>query len=411
MSKIEEMINQLCPNGVEFKKLGDVAQFVRGNGMPRADLTEEGVGAIHYGQIYTHYGIWAKKTISFVDPRTSVKLAKVEPGDLIITNTSENIEDVGKAVAWLGEQPIVTGGHATVIKHNQDPKFLSYWFQSESFFRQKKRLASGTKVIDVSANQLATVRVPVPPLEVQCEIVRVLDELARVEQVLEAELQAELEAREVQFAHSRDSLLRFDDARCEWRTLKEVAIDFGRGKSKHRPRNDSKLFGGPYPFIQTGDVRRSTHLITEYSQTYNERGLAQSKLWPKGTICITIAANIAETGVLSFDACFPDSVIGMIVDSEETSEYFVEYLLQSFKESLAAKGRGSAQENINLATFENERFPFPSLEEQHRIVDTLDSLGVAVNDLSIALSEELAARRQQYEYYRDRLLTFEELQV
>ena len=187
-----------------------------------------------------------------------------------------------------------------------------------------------------------------------------------------------------------------------------MSLEFGRGKSKHRPRNDPRLYGGSYPFIQTGDIRNSGHLITQYSQTYIETGLAQSKLWPRGTICITIAANITETGILDFDACFPDSVIGMVVNPEKTSQHFVEYLLQSLKMDLAAKGQGSAQANINLATFENERFPFLPLDEQQRLVGILDKLDALMNDLNAGLPAEINARRQQYAYYRDKLLTFEE---
>jgi type I restriction enzyme S subunit len=132
-------------------------------------------------------------------------------------------------------------------------------------------------------------------------------------------------------------------------------------------------------------------LITEHSQTYSDAGLAQSKLWPKGTICITIAANIAETGILDFDACFPDSVIGMVTNPDEADLGFVEYLLQSFKVRLQAKGKGSAQANINMGTFENERFPFPSLAEQKRIVAQLDSLAVEAQRLESIYQQKLTA--------------------
>jgi type I restriction enzyme S subunit len=212
MSRVLDLIAELAPQGVESKLLGDVAELIRGNGMPRTDLTDEGVGAIHYGQIYTRYGVWTTTTLSFVTPETAVRLAKVEPGDLIITNTSENVEDVGKAVAWLGSKSIVTGGHATVIKHHEDPKYLSYWFQSESFFRQKVALATGTKVLDVSAKQLAKVRLPLPPLEVQREIARVLDDFQELAADLEAELKAELRARRSQYVFYRDKLLAFDES-------------------------------------------------------------------------------------------------------------------------------------------------------------------------------------------------------
>jgi len=251
-------------------------------------------------------------------------------------------------------------------------------------------------------------RIPIPSLEIQREIVSVLDTFAALEAELEAELETELEARRRQYEHYRDTLLNPDRDEREWLTLRDVAIEFGRGKSKHRPRNDPQLYGGRYPFIQTGDIRNSRHMITAFSQTYNEEGLAQSKLWPRGTVCITIAANIAETGILNFAACFPDSVIGLVVDPEKASQYFVEYLLQSFKAVLAAEGRGTAQANINLATFENERFPFPPLKEQERIVSILDNFDALLTDLSVGIPAELAARRKQYEYYRDRLLTFPE---
>ncbi|PBD28422.1 restriction endonuclease subunit S, partial [Pseudomonas aeruginosa] len=181
MSRIAQLISELCPDGVEFKALGDISELVRGNGLPKSVFAESGIGCIHYGQIYTYYGIWATKTISFVAPETAMPLAKVDTGDIIITNTSENIEDVCKAVAWLGDSQIVTGGHATVIKHQQDPKYLSYYFCTPEFFDQKRKYATGTKVIDVSAKSLAKIRIPVPPLEVQYEIVKILDTFTELE--------------------------------------------------------------------------------------------------------------------------------------------------------------------------------------------------------------------------------------
>jgi type I restriction enzyme S subunit len=175
---------------------------------------------------------------------------------------------------------------------------------------------------------------------------------------------------------------------------------FGRGKSKHRPRNDPKLYGGDYPFIQTGDVRNADQLITEYTQTYNEAGLAQSQLWKKGTLCITIAANIAETGILDFDACFPDSIIGVTVDERQTSSKFLEYLLQTVRVDLKSKGKGSAQDNINLATFENERFPFPDLGTQSGIVARLDEMSVSIRRLGTVYQQKLV----EFSSLRDSLL-------
>jgi type I restriction enzyme S subunit len=120
-------------------------------------------------------------------------------------------------------------------------------------------------------------------------------------------------------------------------------------------------------------------------------GLAQSKLWPKGTICITIAANIAETAILDFDACFPDSVIGVVPDPKQADIGFVEYLLQSFKARLQSLGKGSAQANINMGTFEHERFPFPSVSEQKEIVAKLDGLSEETQRLASLYTRKLAA--------------------
>lgn len=211
MSRIDDLIARLCPDGVEFKAIGDFGELVRGNGMPKSDFVESGVGCIHYGQIYTYYGIWATEAISFVSAAKAEKLAKVDPGDLIITNTSENIEDVCKAVAWIGDVQIVTGGHATVLKHDQDPKYLSYYLKTPQFFAEKKKHATGTKVIDVSAKGLAKIRIPVPPLEVQHEIVTVLDNFTRLEEELEEQLEEELEVRRRQYRYYRDALLSFDE--------------------------------------------------------------------------------------------------------------------------------------------------------------------------------------------------------
>lgn len=157
------------------------------------------------------------------------------------------------------------------------------------------------------------------------------------------------------------------------KTLSELG-EFSRGKSKHRPRDAAHLYGGPYPFIQTGDVKAANHKITEHSQTYSEAGLAQSKLWPAGTLCITIAANIAETGILTFPACFPDSVIGFSADPKKSNVDFVEYLLQFFRQRVQKQAIGSVQDNINLGTFQDFKFLVPDLSEQDKIAEVLTSL-------------------------------------
>ena len=154
----------------------------------------------------------------------------------------------------------------------------------------------------------------------------------------------------------------------EWCWTKLSALgDFGRGKSKHRPRNDPKLFGGPYPFIQTGVIAASNGRIEVFDQTYSGAGLSQSKLWPKGTVCITIAANIAKSGVLAFDACFPDSVVGLSCFDGIIPEY-IEMFIRTAREQLELYAPATAQKNINLETLYALAIPLPPTEEQREIV-------------------------------------------
>lgn len=161
----------------------------------------------------------------------------------------------------------------------------------------------------------------------------------------------------------------------EWKEFKLKDLgELQRGRSRYRPRYAFHLYGGKYPFIQTGQIREASKYIKKYDQTYSEEGLKQSKLWPKGTLCITIAANIAELGILEFDACFPDSVLGFIPNNDVADLNFIYYTLTHFQRELKHIGEGSVQDNINLGTFEDLLFPIPPLPEQRAIASILSSL-------------------------------------
>lgn len=259
-----------------------------------------------------------------------------------------------------------------------DKDFLFYYLLSK---QDEIKGNEGAVFASINKSQIEALSFSYVDLKVQKRIVAILDQaFSDIEQARTKTEQNLKNARELFESYLQKLFSQRSEGWTEM-GLKDVSLDFGRGKSKHRPRNDESLYGGNYPFIQTGNVRNCEHLITNYSKTYNDKGLAQSKLWPKGTICITIAANIAETGILDFDGCFPDSVIGIVVNPEITTIRYVEYLLQSFKTILQAKGQGSAQDNINLGTFENLTFPFPLLEKQESIVSSLDNLMISVQKL------------------------------
>lgn len=169
-----------------------------------------------------------------------------------------------------------------------------------------------------------------------------------------------------------------------WASFRQLG-EFGRGKSKHRPRNDPKLYGGEFPFLQTGTVRASNGRITTYDTTYNDMGLAQSKLWPKGTICITIAANIAESGLLEFEACFPDSVVGLVPDVNVVGEY-IEFFIRTERASLDRYAPATAQKNINLEILERVAVPLPPLEEQREIYSKAQEELSKIDDIERTLA-------------------------
>jgi len=156
-----------------------------------------------------------------------------------------------------------------------------------------------------------------------------------------------------------------------WAMLPQLGV-LDRGRSKHRPRNAPHLYGGPYPFIQTGDVREADTLIARRRQTYSEAGLKQSRLWPQGTLCITIAANIAESAILTFDACFPDSVVGFLPFSSGVSVRYVHLFLRTIQQRLEASAPATAQKNINLETLAQVAVPLPPIQEQEQIVAEVD---------------------------------------
>jgi type I restriction enzyme S subunit len=179
------------------------------------------------------------------------------------------------------------------------------------------------------------------------------------------------------------------------------ACEVKRGKSKHRPRNAPELYGGDYPFIQTGDIRNANGgYIKRYSQTYSEIGLAQSKLWPKGTLCITIAANIGETAILDFDACFPDSVVGLLSKKDVLLNKYLNYFFISFKQKLEELAPATAQKNINVDILEKVNIPLAPYEEQQLIVQEIESR------LSVAdkMEESIAQSLQQAEALRQSIL-------
>ena len=204
----DSVMSQLSINS-KHVPLSEVARLIRGHGLTKKELTDSGMGAIHYGQIYTHFNTCTQSVISHVSPETASRLVKVNPGDVIVTNTSENVKDVGKAVAWLGNQTIVIGGHATVLRHRQNPEYIAYWFQTPEFQRQKIKFLTGTSVIDMNTKALANIKIPIPALDDQQRAVSMLNKFRYLFDDMRTSLPPEIKARREQYEYYRDQLLTF----------------------------------------------------------------------------------------------------------------------------------------------------------------------------------------------------------
>ena len=197
--------------GVIWMKMSEIGTFIRGNGLQKKDFTESGIPCIHYGQIYTHYGTFATKTKSYVSSETAKKCKKAHCGDLIFATVSENIDDVCKCVAWLGNEEICISGDSLAFSHDQNPKYIAYYFQTYAFARYKRSRVTGTKVIRLHQSQLEQFEIPIPSLAEHARIVNILDKFERLVSDLVQGLPAEIAAVQEQYEYYRDKLLSFPE--------------------------------------------------------------------------------------------------------------------------------------------------------------------------------------------------------
>ena len=248
------------------------------------------------------------------------------------------------------------------------PEYIFYLFKYKNWEEGSNKAVMG-KTLNKAT--LSEIEVEICSIEKQRQIVNILDKIMSAVDGRKQELQLLdelIKARFVEmFGDPVSNSYGFPEA-----TLPELG-ELGRGVSKHIPRNDSKLLGGDYPLIQTGDVANAGLYITSYGGTYSELGLKQSKMWNKGTLCITIAANIAKTAILEFDACFPDSVVGFIAN-EKTNNIFIHYWFSFFQAILESQAPESAQKNINLKILSELKVIVPKKEKQDEFVEFIEQV-------------------------------------
>ena len=350
----------------------------------------------------------------------------LEIGDIVLVKTGSSYGKSG-VIRELFEKATINPQLAILKYISCDNNFLNWVLKSPYARSQYEQFVTGTSIPTFSQEKLANMIIPIPPLAEQHRIVAKIEELLpyvdryaeayeKLEQfnakfpedmkksILQYAIQGKLVEqrpeegtaeelyqqiqdekqklivegkikKEKPLAKITDDETPFDIPESwKWVRLPEVG-ELARGKSKHRPRNDSCLYeGGGYPFIQTGDVAQTDFKISKWTTEYNEKGLAQSRLWEKGTLCLTIAANIGDVAILDFDACFPDSVVGFNAYKPICDNKFFLYGLMCYKAILDKMSHSTAQKNINLDILSNVAFPLPPIKEQMRIVDKIEEL-------------------------------------
>ena len=366
-------LDQICtlnmgqsPDSSSYNEVGEGIPFFQGN----AD----------FGNLHPKVRVWCS---------APTKIART--GDVLISVRAP----IG--ALNIADRECCIGRGLAALTVNEELCIKDYlWHAIASKVDELNNKGTGSTFKAISKSMLAETDIPLPSLAKQLKIA---EELTTVDKMIA--LRKEQLAKLDQLVKSRFVEL-FGDPVSNSKRLPELTLpelgEFGRGVSKHRPRNDPKLLGGKYPLIQTGEVANSNLYITEYASTYSELGFQQSKLWQKGTLCITIAANIAKTAILTFDACFPDSVVGFKAN-EKTNNIFIHYWFSFFQAILEAQAPESAQKNINLKILSELKIIVPPIKEQNKFaafVEQTDKSKLAIQQSLDKLETLKKSLMQEY---------------
>ena len=390
MTNLQNLLNELCPNGVEYKTLGEIATDIyRGSGITRNQVTESGTPCVRYGEIYTTYGIWFDHCVSYTNAEQISNRKYFEYGDILFAITGESVDEIAKSCAYIGHEQCLAGGDIVVLKHEQDPKYLSYALATTSAQAQKSRGKVKSKVVHSSVPAIKEICVPVPPLEVQQEIVRILDHFTALTAELNDKLTAELTARKKQYAYYRDELFR---------TAKDADIYFLNEISENcdnqrKPVTSGNRIAGEYPYYGASG-------IVDYVDDYIFDG-DYLLISEDGANLLARSTPIAFS--ISGKNWVNNHAHVLRFDTYETRRY-IEIYLNSI--DLSPYITGGAQPKLNQKNLNKIPIPLPSPDEQRRIVSILDRFDALCNDLTSGLPAEIEARKKQYEYYRDKLLSF-----
>ena len=442
----EEYLNKVTKEmekdrSVSIVTLGEIGEFTRGNGLQKKDFQEEGNPVIHYGQIYTKYSFSADKVLSYVSDEIFSKLRKAQKNDILIATTSENIEDVGKSVVWLGDEEIGFSGDMYSYRTKQNPKFIAYFFQTNDFQKQKERKVTGTKMIRIHSDDMKNFEIPLPSLSLQNKIVKILDKFQIMLADTKGLLPEEIGQRQKQYEYYREKLLTFDKY-CDsthartlilsnyyYEILHEVArfiqIDIDDKVEKKMLKDIGEFINGSgmpkTTFDEKGEVGaiHYGHIYTNYNLfvispivKVNKKISERLKKVNYGDIVIAKTSENIED-ILKSVAYLgkEEAVVGghAAVYKHKQNPKYLSYIFNGSIELIKQKNRlARGVKVIEISSTEMGKIviPLPPFHVQQHIVSILDKFDTLVNDIKEGLPKEIELRQKQYEYWREQLLSF-----
>lgn len=390
-----------CSN-VEYKRLGDIATAIyRGAGIKRDEVTETGIPCVRYGEIYTTYNVTFNNCVSHTDEDKIQNKKYFEHGDVLFAITGESVEEIAKSCVYLGHDKCLAGGDIVVLKHNQNPKYMAYVLSTTNAQSQKSKGKVKSKVVHSSVPAISDIIIPIPPLAEQEKIANMIERFDHLCNDISNGLPAEIEARKKQYEYYRDTLLSFDDKACSHIVKVERERELTRIKAikwlelqdvlKIKNGKDYKSFNaGNYPVYGSGG-------IMAYVDTF---------AYDKPSVLIPRKGSIDKLYYVDVPFWNVDTIFYTDINNEIVLTKYVYYWLQ--KEHLEKLNTAGGVPSLTQTVLNKVKIAVPPLEEQERIVSILDRFDKLCNDISEGLPAEIEARQKQYEYYRDKLLTFKE---
>lgn len=417
MTKFDNLIQELCPDGVRYKSLGEVGLFFGGlTGKSKEDFVDGNAKFITYKNVYSNPALR-------IDVDDKVKISADEKqnllqyGDVIFTGSSETLEECGlsSVVTTETNEKMYLNSFCFFLRFNDGdlflPDFSKHLFRLSELRQQIKKTASGTTRFNVSKEKMKKVVIPVPPLPVQCEIVRILDNFTELTTELTENLTKELTARKQQYAYYRDKLL--DRPYDSTKIITIGALGSWSGGKTPSMDNSDYWENGTTPWITSKDMKVS--ILEDTEDHITEKAVSEASMTvypPNGVAVVTRSGILKHTLPVAF-VPFETTVnqdIKMLVTSEGVLPRYAFHAIQGKSPDILSKAKkqGGTVDSLEFKKFLDYKIPLPSLEVQKRLVEVLDNFDAICTDLSSGLPAEIEARQKQYEYYRDKLLSFEE---